>query len=186
MIFIIEGKIKEIYENSVIVMTEGIGFDIQFPRPELLKRGETYTFYIHEQWKEDGVTLYGFTDKRDRDLFELMIKKVSGIGAKTALTILKNLDRDTVTSTIRKGDFLLFSKIPGIGEKTAKRIVMELGGVINTDASELSGGNLKIAKDALTSLGYERNDIDTVLHSIDPEMPVEEIVKEVIKKLSNG
>jgi Holliday junction DNA helicase RuvA len=157
------------------------------PYPERIEKGKQYSFYIFEQWKEDGVNLFGFIDKKDKELFELLIKKVNGIGAKTALMIFRHMDRENIISAIKKGDFKSFLKIPGIGEKTAKRIVIELGGNIEDYIESPQNDNLKIAKNALLSLGYNNEQLKEVLKDFDnnANLTVEEIVKITIRKLSN-
>jgi Holliday junction DNA helicase RuvA len=187
MFAVIKGIVEDLSENSALVMINGIGFELLVPHPFKIEKGEEYTFYIFEQWKEDGVNLFGFIDKKDKELFELLVKKVSGIGAKTALMIFRHLERETVISAIKKGDFKSFSKVPGIGEKTAKRIVIELGGTINEYIESYENDNIVTAQRALVSLGYNNDDVKAVLKNLDENKSytVEEIVEYAIKKLSN-
>lgn len=187
MFALIKGTVEEKNENSIVVLISGIGFELLVPYPERIEKGKQYSFYIFEQWKEDGVNLFGFIDKKDKELFELLIKKVNGIGAKTALMIFRHMDRENIISAIKKGDFKSFLKIPGIGEKTAKRIVIELGGNIEDYIESPQNDSLKIAKSALLSLGYNNEQLKEVLKDFDnnANLTVEEIVKITIRKLSN-
>lgn len=187
MFALIKGTVEEKNENSIVVLISGIGFELLVPYPERIQKGKQYSFYLFEQWKEDGVNLFGFIDKKDKELFELLIKKVNGIGAKTALMIFRHMDRENIIFAIKKGDFKSFLKIPGIGEKTAKRIVIELGGNIEDYIESPQNDSLKIAKNALISLGYSVESVRAVLKDFDigEAFTVEEIIKLAIKKLSN-
>jgi Holliday junction DNA helicase RuvA len=187
MFALIKGTVADKDESSVLVMVGGIGFELLVPYPEKIEKGREHSFYIYEQWKEDGVNLFGFVEKKDKELFELLIKKVSGIGAKTALMIFRHMDRESIIANIKKGDFKSFSRVPGIGEKTAKRIVVELGGNIEDYIEIPKSDNLKIAQNALLSLGYTNEQLKEAFKDFDDNnsLTVEEIVKAVIRKLSN-
>ncbi len=187
MFALIRGTVEDLNENSVLVIIEGIGFELLVPYPGKIEKGKPYTFYIFEQWKEDGVNLFGFTEKKDKELFELLVKKVSGIGAKTALTIFRHMERESIITAIKKGDFKSFSRVPGIGEKTAKRIVVELGGNIEDYVERPQNDNVLTAQNALISLGYSGESVRAVLKDFDSSKAstVEEIIKFAIKKLSN-
>ena len=187
MFALIRGVAENLSENSVLVMINGVGFELLVPYPGKIEKGKPYTFYIFEQWKEDGVTLFGFIDKKDKELFELLVKKVSGIGAKTALMIFRHMERESIIAAIKKGDFKSFSRVPGIGEKTAKRIVVELGGNIEDYVERPQNDNVLTAKNALISLGYSVESVRAVLKDFDigEASTVEEIIKLAIKKLSN-
>jgi Holliday junction DNA helicase RuvA len=185
MIAIIKGNIFEILENSIIIFLNNIGYEIFVPHPERFSKGEELFLYIFEQTKEDGTTLFGFSDKKEKELFELLIRKVNGIGAKTALAILKHMSIREIIASVKEGSFKNFVSIPGIGEKTAKRIIVELGGTIENFDKEVLSNNKQIAKNALISMEYDKDMIDNVIKDIDPDLKIEEIIRECIKKLSN-
>ena len=188
MIAVLKGNISEINENSLtILLKEGIGFEVFVSHPDNFEIGKDVSLYIYEQVKDDGTTLYGFMEKPEKELFELIIKKVSGIGAKTSLGIFRRFSKDQLVDIIKKGDYKKLRTVPGIGEKTAKRIVMELGGEIENllvKKTNLSK-SLQVAKDALVSLGYRSIDVVKVLKNMDDGEPIEDIIKKAIKKISN-
>ncbi len=186
MIALLEGKVREISENSVTIFANGIGFEVFVPRPEEFIVSQTYTVYIYESIKENEFALYGFKDRTEKDLFALVIKKVSGIGAKTAMGIFRVFTKDKFVSVVEGGDYKAFKGVPGIGEKTAKRIVMELGGEIKEEKKKAESEKLKIVRSALASLGYGQDEISKVLKDIDESGTVEDIIKRAIKVLSNG
>ncbi|MEA3313136.1 MAG: Holliday junction branch migration protein RuvA [Caldisericota bacterium] len=187
MIALLKGNIYEINGHNLIVLVNGIGFEVVLPRIGNFDVGNDISLYIYEDVKDDGTTLYGFTEMSEKELFGLIIRKVGGIGAKTALEIFKRFSREQFISLVETGDFKKFQTVPGIGGKTAKRVVIELGGEIK-DLLEQKvplNENLQIAKNALISVGYSATDAVKVLKTIDENDSVENIVKMAIKKLSN-
>ncbi len=188
MIALLKGNISEINEDSLIILlNNGIGFEVFVPHPDNFEVGKDVSLYIYEQVKDDGTTLYGFIEKHEKELFKLIIKKVSGIGAKTALGIFRHFHKDKLVDIIKKGNYKELRTVPGIGEKTAKRIVIELGGEIeNLLAKETHlSEKLQVAKDALISLGYNASQATKVLKNMDDSDSIEDIIKKAIKKISN-
>ena len=187
MIGLLSGSIKEISENSVILFVNGIGFEVFVPKPENFLIDKTYTLYIYESVKENEISLYGFTDKSEKVLFDLIIKKVSGIGAKTAMNIFRALSKDRFIQVVESGDYKAFKDVPGIGTKTAKRIVVELGGELKTEEKKVESEKMKLVRSALISLGFDNEEIRKVLKELkDEQGTVEEIVRLAIKRLSNA
>lgn len=186
MIAMLEGKVREISENSVIIFSGGVGFEVFVARPENFRISQTYTLYIYESIKENEISFYGFKDKSEKDLFSLVIKKVNGIGTRTAMGIFRAFSKDKFVSVIESGDYKAFKSVPGIGEKTAKRIVMELGGEIKEEKKKAESEKLKIVRSALLSLGYGQDEITKVLKDMDDSGTVEDLIKKAIKELSNG
>jgi len=188
VIALLKGSIYEINDSSLIVLLNGVGFEVFVSKPDNFSIGKDIILYIYEQVKDDGTVLYGFAEKPEKELFELVIKKVNGIGAKTALGIFKHFSKEQFIALIEEGDYKKLRVIPGIGEKTAKRIVVELGGEIKnligkeTPLSE----KLQVAKNALVSLGYRATNAAKVLKTMDDNGSIEDIIKKAIKKLSNG
>ncbi|MGC9124920.1 MAG: Holliday junction branch migration protein RuvA, partial [Caldisericaceae bacterium] len=162
-----------------------IGYEVFVTHPEQFSKGKELMLYIFEQTKEDGTTLFGFADKTEKELFELLIKKVNGIGAKTALVMLRYMSVKEIITSVREGNFKNFLAIPGIGEKTAKRIIVELGGGIDNFDKEILSNNKQIAKNALLSMEYDEDMVDKVIKDVSSDMRVEEIIRECIRKLSN-
>jgi Holliday junction DNA helicase RuvA len=98
--------------------------------------------YIHDVYREDDQSLYGFATREERDFFRLLVEKVSGIGPRTAIALLSKLSAASIASAVAAGDVALLSKTPGIGKKTAERIVIELRDTLApgmTHAAPVSG-----------------------------------------------
>ncbi len=129
MISFINGKLKEVSDNKIVVETGGVGYDIFFPAsnvknlPNLDEDIKVYT-YMHV--KEEEMSLYGFLTKEDKEMF-LRLLIVNGVGPKGALNIISTLGFSTLIKAISTEDSKLISSVPGIGAKTASKICIELG-----------------------------------------------------------
>jgi Holliday junction DNA helicase RuvA len=113
---------------SLLVDVGGVGYDVEAPMStiyDLPGLGKEVVLLIHHAVKEDGITLYGFLHETERALFRNLLK-VSGIGAKIALSVLSGVSTDHFARLVQAGDVVALTKIPGIGKKTAERIVVEL------------------------------------------------------------
>jgi len=121
------GTIKEKTPIKIVLDVNGIGYLIFIPINFFndLKDSDKIKCFISFVVKEDSHTLYGFSSKGERDLFE-MLKSTSGIGPKTALAIIGNLEFANFANAISTGNTTLISKIPGIGKKTAERLIIDL------------------------------------------------------------
>ncbi|MBP7624621.1 MAG: Holliday junction branch migration protein RuvA, partial [Xanthomonadales bacterium] len=113
---------------ALMIDVNGVGYELEAPMStfyELPELGREITLVIHYAQKEDAVNLYGFQSERERGLFRTLLK-VSGIGAKTALSILSGVSADDFARMVANSDLTALTRIPGIGKKTAERIVVEL------------------------------------------------------------
>ena len=123
--------------------------------------GSQISIYTSFQVREDSQTLYGFATQEERDFFEELLT-VSGIGPKSALSILSTYSMDKVKKIILDGDSVLLSKTPGLGLKGAQKVILELRGRIDfeKDDSQMKG-NVKLGelKEALKSLGLAGKDV---------------------------
>ncbi len=139
----ITGTIEEKNNNQIVLSNNGIGYEIFVSNNTIdklppLKQVATVFTYMHV--REDAQMLFGFINKQEKELF-LSLITVSGVGAKTAITILSGINYNDLISAILIEDVSMISKIKGIGKKTAERIVLELKsslGNLYSDAYELS------------------------------------------------
>ena len=143
--------------------------------------------------REDDISLYGFCTNEELRMFEQLLG-VSGIGAKSALTILSNISPSSFALAIISGDLNTLKTLPGVGAKSAQRMILELKDKMKTqDAIETEfvpiknvakNDKAKDAIEALQVLGYARKDIDTAIARINTEeLSVEEIIKQGLKYL---
>lgn len=129
MIAFIRGKIIETAPLQVIIDIQGIGYAVNIPltTTELLPSiGQEVFLHTIVFYREDSQAIYGFKKREERDFFQLLVEKVSGIGPKTALGIMSRLSLPILKDAIARNDITLLSQCPGIGKKTAERLTLEL------------------------------------------------------------
>jgi Holliday junction DNA helicase RuvA len=128
MIAHLRGVLLEKHPNQIIVDVGGVGYELTIPVStftSLPDAGGEVRLRVHTHVREDALTLFGFTTREEKSLFEKLIS-VSGIGPKLAVTILSGLAAADLINAIRSGDVHQLVRIPGIGKKTAERLVLEL------------------------------------------------------------
>jgi len=178
MIYAIKGKIFEKNEGKIALFTSGgVIYEVNVSLLTFSKiNDEEILFYISEVIKENEYTLYGFIDKSEKKLFDMLLK-INGVGPKAALGILSTLTPVEFVEAVKKGDIKALTKVPGIGPKSAKRILMEMG------EFELENVNSELTQViiALENLGFKKTDIVKVLQN--EKGSVEELIKKALKKL---
>ena len=193
MIHHLKGKLVEKNPTFVVIECNGVGYflHISLHTFSLISDEENITLYTHLQVKEDSHTLFGFSDKSDREIFRLLLS-VSGIGASTARTMLSSLNPIQVRDSIASGDVATIQGIKGIGAKTAQRVILDLKDKILKfyDIDEVSLKSNNTTKDealsALEVLGYTRRQSEKVVERIlsqDSSLSVEGIIKSALKNL---
>lgn len=178
----IKGIIKEIEPSYVVLDNNGVGYLLITPNPYKYKLENETIIYTYHYVREDINNLYGFENNEYKKLFIKLIG-VSGIGPKSALSILATDDIDSVIYAIESGDVKLLTKFPGIGTKTAQQIILDLKGKLTLSDELFRFEHLEDAEAALLALGYSKKDISKVLKGIDHNLSVEEIIKEALKKI---
>lgn len=131
----IKGTLEEYWEDTIVVESGGIGWNIHVPLSVLDRLphvGEQIKVYTSFQVKEDSMTLYGFFSRQDLKMFNQLLG-VTGIGPKAALGILSSLSPDDLRMAIIAEDSKAIAKAPGIGPKTAKRVILDLKDKISMD-----------------------------------------------------
>lgn len=178
MITYLKGIISEFGENTLVIETYGIGYEVFCSTKtigELTNQKETIKLYIHEHIKEDGHDLYGFYHKEDREVFRKLIG-VSGIGPKGGMQVLNLYSVQEIVEIIMEQDSKALSKVSGIGPKTAQRIILELKdsiGKLYVPDLELLQTGLKNTQsrdeaiEALESLGYSHQEAKKAVEAVD-------------------
>ena len=164
MIAGLDGTLEQINADSAIIKVGGVSFQVftpAFTLGQIGSIGDGVHLYTHLHWKEDSTALYGFTTSQELDLFKMLIS-VSGVGPKSALSILSTFRPDDLASAIINGDIDLITQAPGIGKKTAARVVLDLKGKLEKGwGGMVTGGpardNAEVVA-ALTNLGYSTAD----------------------------
>jgi Holliday junction DNA helicase RuvA len=167
MISYLAGNVIDRGENWLIIETGGVGYKVFVPADTLFaaNANEKLTLYCHHHFTQDSQSLYGFPRKRDLELFELIIA-VSGIGPKSALSILSRAKSEEVEQAILTGDATLFTAISGVGKKKADHIIVELRPRLTgrqTGDLAKAGSDTRNVLSALEGLGYKRDEIAAVL-----------------------
>lgn len=192
----IKGNLAEKLNNYVVVETMGIGYKIFMSETAILKIGEIgdqVKVHTHYHVREDDISLYGFLNNDELKMFELLLS-VSGIGAKSAITMLSNIAPSEFAMSIITNDLSKLTKVPGIGPKSAQRIVLELKDKLKTEQAITKTKDAKVllntnentdeAISALQILGYNRKEIEKVLEKFDYQtMSVEDIIRNGLKYL---
>ena len=193
----IKGTLEEKTTDSIVVETAGIGYKIYVSEHTMQKLGEIgekVKIYTHYHVREDNISLYGFLSNEELKMFELLLQ-VSGIGAKTAITMLSNITPSKFALAIISNDLKTLTKIPGIGNKSAQRMVLELKDKLKTqtaieateETQEQPDNNESISEagQALQILGYNKGEITKVFDKIDTHnLSTEELIKEALKRLA--
>ena len=141
--------------------------------------------------REDQHSLYGFATDEERKLFRALIK-ISGVGAKLAITILSGTNVNGFIQSVVNEDIDALVHLPGIGKKTAERLIVEMKdkvSEISSDENSLSQNNensaVAEAINALVNLGYKTKDAKTILDKIESEgLTVEELIRQALKSLN--
>lgn len=180
----IKGIITKIKPSAVVVESQGIGYLLLSPTPYSYHIGEEATLYTYLHVREDVFALYGFKDEETLQLFEKSIS-VSGIGPKSALSIVAFESTNLIIEAIEAGDIKYLTKFPGIGKKSAQQIILDLKGKLIDDETELQliPDQQKDIVAALTALGYNKQEIKKTIKHINVDQPVDKALKDALTYL---
>ena len=199
MIEYIKGELADLSPAMAVVEAGGVGYalNISLNTYSAIQGKKDVKLYAFASIREDAHVLYGFVNKKERELFQLLIT-VSGIGPNTARMVLSSMSPSELCNTISTGNEKLIKGIKGIGLKTAQRIIVDLRDKIVTlgIAEEIpAGGSIQApvnnqvkdeAVSALTMLGFSPAPSQKVVVSIlqeRPDAPVEEVIKLALKQI---
>ncbi|MEM9141479.1 MAG: Holliday junction branch migration protein RuvA [Bacteroidota bacterium] len=193
MIHHLKGRLVEKQPTHVVIECGGVGYfvNISLHTFSKIEDSENINLYTHLQVREDSHTLFGFSEKSEREIF-LLLLSVSGIGASTARTMMSSLSPMQIKDAIANGDVPIIQGVKGIGAKTAQRVILDLRDKI-LKVSEMgqvspvsNNTNKDEALSALEVLGFARRPTEKVVDKVlqqDPSLSVEEIIKLALKNL---
>jgi Holliday junction DNA helicase RuvA len=203
MIAHLSGKLLEKQANSVIVETNGVGYEVTIPLSTFYEIGEIGSeiqLRIYTHVREDALQLFGFKTERERQLY-LKLISVQGIGAKSGITMLSGMSADEIIAAIRTDNLVSLTSIPGVGRKTAERLVIELRDKLNDLSAMAQPQTSEAASDtaiesvyddalsALTNLGYQRNAAEKALKQAageGTEKSVQKLLRRGLQLLAKG
>ena len=192
MIGRISGVLLQKTPPTILVDCQGVGYEIDVSMGtfyNLPAINEKVTLFTHLSIREDAHLLYGFSSLEERELFRQLIR-ISGIGARTALSLLSGMSVSELIQAVTLQDSARFSRVPGIGKKTAERLLLELKGKLSADL-EVGGGieqtdNMTDILNALLALGYSTKEVNMAIQKIPSDCTVSDGIKLALKALSKG
>ncbi|MCQ9209856.1 Holliday junction branch migration protein RuvA [Granulicatella seriolae] len=183
----ISGNLVTIYPTAIVVENNEIGYLISVPNPYRLqtKLNQKVKVLVHQVIREDSHTLYGFLSIEEKDLFKQLVS-VSGIGPKSALSILASDDHDGLIRAVQNADVTYLTRFPGVGKKTAQQIILDLKdkllvNVVDQEGMSSSEGESVLVQDssqnkvlsdtqeALIGLGYSFREIKKIWKQMEDE-----------------
>ena len=195
MIAYVEGQIISIDPTYVVVLVNGVGYQILLSKRDLdnFKEGENASFHVHTNVREDAIELYGFKSREQKQVFQLLIS-VSGVGPKLGLAMLSTLSSSDLVNALIENNLALLSSIPGIGKKTAERLHLELRDKAQKldvpVALSVSQSSATSLQQALRGLGYSRDQCERALAKIEQAdfnaLPLESLIKKTLNLLTGS
>lgn len=170
MIAHLTGTVRHLTTEKVVLEVGGVGYSISItPRTSThIVMGSEISLSTTLIVREDSMTLFGFLDARDRDIYETL-QSVTGIGPKVALAITGALTPDELARAISLEDIAAIEKVPGIGRKGAQRLILELRGKLVSDTSTPQLATHSAVRDqllsALTGLGFSAKESDIAINN---------------------
>ncbi|MGL4348625.1 MAG: Holliday junction branch migration protein RuvA [Chlamydiales bacterium] len=186
MLDFIRGSLVAIHTSNIIIENRGLGYKIFFSKNQmslLPKIGADLLLYLAMIIREDAHTLYGFLTLEERELFYIL-SRVSGIGPKTAFTILTHTTPFEFVTAIQTKNTFELEKIPGIGKKTIDRFCIELPDRLSDFAFAQENSSINLSADvisALVALGYEKTKAKEAVRRIQVTTTTTSSLSELIK-----
>jgi len=187
MIGRLTGKLAGKHPPQVLVDCNGVAYELDVPMStfyNLPAVGDPVTLHTHLVVREDIQALYGFGTLEERAAFRQLLK-ISGIGARTALSLLSGLSVTELAQAVALQEAARLTKIPGIGRKTAERLLLELKGKL-ADAKPTSAGGASDVLNALLGLGYSEKEAAAALKGLPTGLPVVEGIRAALKALAKS
>lgn len=197
MIGRLRGTVAEKRPPQLLVDVGGVGYELEAPMSTfaaLPAVGEEVTLRTHLAVREDAHLLYGFATESERALFRTLIR-ISGVGAKLALTILSGISAAEFERSVREEDTTTLTRLPGVGKKTAQRLVVEMRdrlgeweappapAAVEAGAEPPAADPVKEAVGALVALGYKAQEASRFVNSVESDgKSSEEIIRAALRE----
>ncbi|MCE5203656.1 MAG: Holliday junction branch migration protein RuvA [Coriobacteriales bacterium] len=194
MIAHLTGRVASKEPGSCVIDVGGIGFRVAMSGNSLASlpaQGDEVTVLTHMQVRDDEISLFGFENRAERELFTHLLG-VTGVGPKVALAVLSAFRPDALVEAIAHEDVALVSTVPGIGKKTAQRIILELKDRLSLPDISCGPANAPMdvaaeACDALLSMGFSSAEVGVALQGYDgPADDVQSVLRHALRRLGGG
>lgn len=197
MIYSVRGKLTHIENNLAVVECAGVGYAVRTSAVTISRlpgMGEETTLYTYLHISENSIDLFGFADQGELNCFKMLLG-VTRVGPRAALSVLSSVTAEQFALAVASGDAKTLSRAPGLGMKTAQRIILELKDKISKEQAAAgismpetplmsSSSNASEAINALVVLGYTQSEAAGVITKLDPELSVEDMIKQGLQKLA--
>ena len=197
MIAYLRGTVAEAMPQCLVLDVNGVGYEVQVPLSTFdavnPMEGQTVTLKIHFHVRENAQVLYGFATDAERDIFRLLIDRVSGIGPSTAISILSGLNVSAFKQAVVGGDVQAIARAKGVGKRTAERIILELKdkvGLASTWEAQQQGTTSEAAGDAelaLVALGFKQAEARKAIAALvkeNPQAATDELIRGALRRMS--
>ena len=185
MIASVSGVVAAVQPSGVVIEVGGIGVSVACTpqTAAAATRGDSLALHTSLVVREDSLTLYGFVDSEQRDVFEL-VQTVSGVGPRTALAVLATLSPEGLRTAIASEDVASLTRVPGIGTKGAQRLIIELKDRLRTVARQgdaPTGDGPETVRAALVSLGWSARDADRAVSAVSSDVAADADVAQLLR-----
>ena len=197
MIAFLRGTVAEAMPQCLVLDVNGVGYEVQVPLSTFdainPMEGQVVTLKIHLHVRENAQVLYGFASDAERDIFRLLIDRVSGIGPATAISILSGLNVNAFKQAVVNGDVNSIARAKGVGKRTAERIILELKdkvGLASTWEAQQQGTTSEAASDAelaLVALGFKQTEARKAISALvkdNPQASTDELIRGALRRMS--
>jgi Holliday junction DNA helicase RuvA len=202
MIAFVQGRLAESLPNAAVVDVQGVGYQVLIPLStfdRLPQPGSEVKLLTHHHVTEREHQLFGFLSEEERDLFRLLIDRVSGIGPKMALSVLSGMPVSDFKDAVIQNDVTALSRTKGLGKKTAERIVLELKdkvGVVDAwQAAQTARGTDDPRREAISdavlgliALGFKQAEahktIDQLTRASSDPLTADQLIREALRKMN--
>lgn len=195
MIAHLRGTVATVTLNAAVLDIGGVGYHVMCTPSTVagLRLGQEVTLWTSLVVREDSMTVYGFADAEERDMFEL-VQTASGVGPKVAQAMLAVLPPERLRSAIASSDHATLTKVPGIGRKGAERIVVELkdrvGKIVSSTAPATAAPWRDQVHEALVGLGWSAKDadaaIDRVADGVGDDPDISTVLRDALRSMDRG